>query len=45
MKDLVTVLLYYTYLRSWLKELVTVMMFYRVPEELVEGVSYCDDVL
>jgi hypothetical protein len=45
LKDLVTVLLYYTYLRSWLKELVTVMMFYRVPEELVEGVSYCDDVL
>jgi hypothetical protein len=28
-----------------LKELVTVMLFYTVPEELVEGVSYCDAVL
>ncbi len=27
------------FLRSWLKELVTVLLFNRVPEELVEGVS------
>ncbi len=45
MNELVTVMLFYTYLRSWLKKLVTVLLFYKVPEELVEGVSYCDAVL